>query len=208
MLGLLPSIGGEVTRRRDLRVGYVPQRTSLDLSIPARAIDVVRGGATSGWSFTNLLHTYREKASISAAMAKTNVEGLAYRQLVELSEGQKQRVLMARALVCKPHLLVLDEPTSAMDGPAEAEMLALLDTLRAEQDLGIVLVSHNLMAMCSVASHALMLDREHQLILSGDIRDVAVNHEIHEHFGRLMRVAVEARFGPLAAPEECRDCDH
>ena len=208
VLGLHPAIGGSVTRSPELRIGYVPQRTSLDLSMPARAIDVVRGGATRGWSFANLLHTHREKASIQSAMAKTNVEGLASRQLSELSEGQKQRVLMARALVCRPQLLVLDEPTSAMDGPAETEMLALLDQLRVEHDLAIVLVSHNLMGMCSVASHALMLDREHQLIISGDIRDVAVHHEIHEHFGRLMRVAVEARFGPLAAPEDCRDCDH
>ncbi len=207
ILGLLPSVSGKTSRTERLRIGYVPQRTSLDLSIPARAIDVVRGGATRGWSFTNLLHTHHNARAIEEAMETTNVTSIATQQLAELSEGQKQRVLMARALVGDPHLLVLDEPTSAMDGQAETRMLALLDELRVKRAIGIVLVSHNLMAMSTVATHALMLDREHQLIISGDIRDVAVHHEVHEHFGRLMRVVVEDRFGPLPDPETRPDSE-
>lgn len=213
ILGLMPSISGTTLRSGNLRIGYVPQRTSLDLSIPARAIDVVRGGATRGWSFANLMHTHRNKHAIEEAMETTNVTSIATEQLSKLSEGQKQRVLMARALVGQPQLLILDEPTSAMDSQSETRMLELLDELRIKRSIGIVLVSHNLMAMSAVATHALMLDREHQLIVSGDIRNVAVHHEVHEHFGRLMRVVVEERFGPLPDPdpnddsEVCHVCD-
>ncbi len=208
MLGLLPAIGGAVQRKEGLGIGYVPQRMSLDLSMPARAIDVVRGGAVGGWSFLNPTFVSREKESIERAMEQTRTFDIARQQLAELSEGQKQRVLMARALVSNPNLLVLDEPTSAMDNPTETEMLTLLDELRQERNLSVILVSHNLMGMASVATHGLLLDREHQLIIDGDIRDVAVHHEVHEHFGRLLRVVVEERFGPLAEPEECHACDH
>jgi zinc transport system ATP-binding protein len=208
MLGLQPAIGGRVTRSSGLRVGYVPQRMSLDLSMPARAIDVIRGGTVRDWSLVNPLHTWRSREVIAQAMAQTHVTDLARSQLTELSEGQKQRVLMARALASRPQILVLDEPTSAMDHQTETEMLGLLDRLREELGLGIVLVSHNLMGMATVASHALMLDREHQLILQGDIREVAVHHEVHEHFGRLLRTVVEDRFGPLPDPEECHACEH
>ncbi|MEE2959289.1 MAG: ATP-binding cassette domain-containing protein [Myxococcota bacterium] len=208
MLGLLPKLGGEIVEQSELRVGYVPQRMSLDLTMPARAIDVVRGGAARGWSFVDPLHTYREKETIDLAMEQTRIHDIARQQLAELSEGQKQRVLMARALVCNPNLLVLDEPTSAMDNQTEMEMLELLNRLRKERNLSVVLVSHNLMGMASVATHALLLDREHQLIIEGDIRDVAVHHEVHEHFGRLLRSVVEDRFGPIPDPEECHDCDH
>ncbi len=208
LLNLLPMIDGDVRYSNELKIGYVPQRSSLDLSIPARAIDVIEGGASRGWSFVTPFLNAAQREAIRDAMAKTRTTELAYAQLGELSEGQKQRVLMARALVGNPELLVLDEPTSAMDAPTELDMLHLLRELQTEHQLAILLVSHNLYAMCSVITHALMLDREHQLILSGDVRDVAVHHEVHEHFGRLMRVAVEERFGPLKDPEACSDCDH
>jgi zinc transport system ATP-binding protein len=134
-------------------------------------------------------------------MRETDTTPLARRPLRELSEGQKQRVLMARALVSKPNILILDEPTSAMDAVAESEMLQLLDRLRESQDLAIVLVTHNLIGMASVATHAALLDRKHQMIIEGDIQNVAAHDEVHEHFGRLMRSVVEDRFGPLPDPE-------
>jgi len=208
MLGLHSPIGGKSIRQPELRIGYIPQRTSVDLTIPARAIDVIRGGASRGWAFLNPLDFRQQQDKIERAMEQTRVSDISHCQLAELSEGQKQRVLMARALVCDPQILVLDEPTSAMDHHTELEMLQLLDTLRHERDLAVVLVSHNLMGMATVATHALLLDREHQLIIQGDIREVAVHHEVHEHFGRLMRSAVEERFGPLPDPEHCHACDH
>ena len=208
LLGLLPTLGGAVTWGDSVRVGYVPQRMSLDLTMPARAIDVIRGGTVCGWSFLNPLHTYSKADAVSRVMRETGVEAFSGQQLSQLSEGQKQRVLMARALVSDPDVLVLDEPTSAMDAVAEVETLQLLDQLREQRDLGIVLVGHNLVAVAGVATHALLLDREHQLIIGGDIREVAVHHEVHEHFGRLMRGVVEERFGALPDPEDCHDCNH
>lgn len=207
-LGLLPPIEGTIRHNEELKIGYVPQRLSLDLSMPARAIDVVRGGVAQGWSFMNPLSTHHAQKCIDKAVGQTRIEEIAYYQLSELSEGQKQRVLMARALVGNPNLLVLDEPTSAMDTKTELEMLDLLDHLRVERDMSVILVSHNLMGMATVATHGLLLDREHQLIIQGDIREVAVHHEIHEHFGRLIRTVVEERFGTLPDPEECNDCNH
>ena len=207
-LGLLPPISGSAVRHNNLKIGYVPQRLGLDLNMPARVIDVVRGGVIQGWSFLDPLSVHQAKQRIEKAMTETRTQSIARCQIAELSEGQKQRVLMARALVGEPNLLVLDEPTSAMDVTTEEDTLGLLEELRAQRDMSVVLVSHNLMGMAQVATHGLLLDREHQLIIGGDIREVAVHHEIHEHFGRLIRTVVEDRFGALPDPEECHDCDH
>ena len=208
LLGLLAPVSGAANHDDSLKIGYVPQRLGIDLNMPARAIDVVRGGVAQGWSFMQPLSVHRAKKNIEKAMAQTRIHGIARQQIAELSEGQKQRVLMARALVSEPNLLVLDEPTSAMDPQTESEMLELLEALRTQREISVILVSHNLMGMATVATHGLLLDREHQLIIQGDIREVAVHHEIHEHFGRLIRTVVEERFGALPDPEECHDCDH
>jgi ABC-type Mn2+/Zn2+ transport system ATPase subunit len=200
-LGLLECVGGGISHRADA-IGFVPQRTSLDLSLPARAQDVIEAGAVHGWNFIDPLYRRKIKARLERVVDATDTRSILDEQLANLSEGQKQRVLIARALMASPRLLVLDEPTSAMDYQAERRVLDLLVRLQAEFGLAIVMVCHNLALVAEYASHALMVDREHQLMIGGDIREIAYDDECRDHFGLVIRNVVEERFGITEVPEE------
>ncbi|MEZ4266771.1 MAG: metal ABC transporter ATP-binding protein [Myxococcota bacterium] len=177
MLGLLPPVAGRLTTAAGLRRAYVPQRGDYDLSVPARVRDFTRGGADVGWSFLRPWHGRAERARVADAMERTDTTRLADRAFATLSEGQKQRVLIARALSSAPALLVLDEPTSAMDRANEAVVFELLQRLQRELRVAIVIASHQLSFVPRYASHIALVDREDGVALAGpapEIMDAAV----------------------------------
>lgn len=186
LLGLLPPVAGTVERPAAGGFAYVPQRHHLEPDVPMRAIDVVAEGLAYGWSFLSLGRGPRAKARIAEALDRTRTAGIAHRRFDELSEGQKQRVLLARALVGEPALIVLDEPTSAMDLLAEQEALKILDGLRRERGTAVVLVSHHLDAALALADHAVFVDADHQVVAQGAIAEVMANPAFHHHFGSLV----------------------
>ena len=192
VLGLLAPVAGRFRWSEGVRVGYVSQRVGLDLSVPARAIDVVRGGLDRGWSFLNPLGLFGSREAVRRAMADTNTESLARRQLVNLSEGQKQRVLVARALACDPQVLVLDEPSSSLDTASERALLALLDALRAHRGVSVLLVNHHLDVALARASHLVLLDAEKQIALSGPMAEVAEDDACSDWYCESIRRAVRA----------------
>jgi zinc transport system ATP-binding protein len=203
VLGLLDLVGGDISYLTE-SVGFVPQRTSLDLSVPARAVDVIEAGALHGWNFINPFYRREIRERLKKVVEATDTSSLLYEQLSNLSEGQKQRVLIARSLMSNPKLLVLDEPTSAMDYHAERRILDLLVTLQNELDLAIVMVCHNIALVAEYATHGLLVDREHNLIIDGDIREIAYDDECRDHFGLIIQQVVEERFGITELPEEFR----
>ncbi len=143
LLGLQRPLAGAVRRGGDFRVGYLPQRDSIDPVYPFRALDVVLMGARpDAWlPFTARRERRREA---QAALERAGGAGVATAPFRDLSGGQKQRVLLARALASRPSVLAMDEPTSGLDVAAEAELLALLGRLRREEGLTTLLVSHSL----------------------------------------------------------------
>lgn len=161
LLGLLPPVGGEVIRAAG-GIGYVAQRSELIDSVPARAIDLVRGGWERGWSFVAPARG-RDRA-VDAALRAAGCADVAKARYAELSEGQKQRVLLARALACTPDVLVLDEPSSAMDSEAEAALFDVLDRLRQERGLAVLVVSHQLERLLPRADAAVLVDGESQVV--------------------------------------------
>lgn len=185
VLGLLPVVGGELTRAAELRLAYVPQRGQLDLSVPTRVIDHVRGGADPGWSFIDPTHRRRSRKRVEAALAATDTAALAGRRLAQLSEGQKQRVFVARALVAEPTLMVLDEPTSAMDPVAETAVFELLAGLVAERGVALLVASHTMSFVPRYASHCCFLDRERALVRTGAAGDVLADEAFVHQYGRL-----------------------
>jgi zinc transport system ATP-binding protein len=90
----------------------------------------------------------------------------------DLSEGQKQRVMLARVVASEPVLALLDEPTAAMDVRAEEETLQLIDRLRREYDMAVVIVSHFLGVAARYAEQVLLVDKEHQSVRSGPPAEV------------------------------------
>jgi zinc transport system ATP-binding protein len=194
LVGLLPAVGGAVERPVGLAIGYVPQRSSIDPAVPERVIDLVRGGLDRGLSFLSPGFRRRHREGVARVLAETSLEALAREPFATLSEGQKQRVLLARALVGEPRLLVLDEPTAAMDVAAERAVFALLDRLRRERDLGVVVVGHHLPELLRGATHVVLVDKDDGTALAGPAATVIRSPSFVARFG--------GRFEP--APAEGR----
>ncbi len=185
LLGLQPGIAGTM-RRAPCTIGYVPQRHDLDPTVPGRVIDLVRTGAEQRWSFISPLFPFQARARVERAMRDTRVLELAREDWRHLSEGQKQRVLMAQALAGEPRLLVLDEPTSAMDMAAEGVLFALLDELRLQRGLGVLVISHHLALLGKHATHLLFLDKDEGVVRAGPLAEVAQDPAFVQRYGLLM----------------------
>lgn len=141
LLGLLRPLSGRV-QRAPASVGYVPQREGLDALFPLRVDEVVCMGAGGRRAGLRGLPA-AERALAHECLTRVGLAERARAPFSSLSGGQRQRVLIARALMARPGLLLLDEPTSGVDRAARGAILELLRTLHA-QGLAILLVSHEL----------------------------------------------------------------
>ncbi len=167
MLGLLEPDQGTVRvfeeppRNVSRRIGYVPQDIHPNRNFPVSVLDVVLMGrlrSHKGWS----RHSQKDRIAAQEALDKMAMSELNHRNITELSGGQRQRILIARALVSKPDLLLLDEPTASIDTHGQTEFYSLLKELNKMTT--ILMVSHDLM------------------ILSSYIKSVAcVNRLVHYH---------------------------
>lgn len=142
LTGTLPPLGGKIERLvPDLRIGYLPQVKSVDRTFPVTVPDVILSGFMSqkGW-----LGRYKasDRQKSSQIMEETGIGHLADRIISDLSGGELQRVLLCRALVSEPQLLILDEPTTFVDHKFEKELYELLAALNDK--MAIVMVSHDL----------------------------------------------------------------
>ena len=174
LLGLEPLNRGVVRRREPLVIGYAPQRFDIDRAIPltvARFVSLGRPSAT--------------RPEIERVLVDVGAAPLIDRQLSELSGGELQRVVLARALVRAPGLLVLDEPARAVDYAGEAELYTLIGRLRTERGFGVLLVSHDLHVVMAQSDRVICLNRH--VCCSGVPQSVAQ----HPEYARL--------FGPQAA---------
>lgn len=183
LLDLQPLVYGAITRRAGLRIAYIPQRSHFDLSVPARVVDFVAGGLDTGWRFLRPWTTAAERKRVAHALEATDAATLAREPFTALSEGQKQRVLIARALVSDPEFLVLDEPTSAMDPMNERALFELLAGLcdSSGRRLSVLLASHQMSFLPDYASHALLVDKDLGIAVAGP--EAAVFES--EAFGRV-----------------------
>lgn len=149
LLGIIPLNAGTITRSKHLRVGYVPQRLNIDAAMP---LTVRR--------FINLPNRFDE-AVIHAALERVGAAGLVDKTMVNLSGGEFQRVLIARAIISKPDLLVLDEPVQGVDYTGEAVLYQLVADVRDELNCGVLLISHDL--------HIVMAQTDQVICLNGHI---------------------------------------
>jgi zinc transport system ATP-binding protein len=183
ILGLLSPVGGEVRHELgQLKLSYLAQRQTFDDLYPLRARDVVGMGLERGRSFLRPARS-EANARITRALELVGASELIDRPFRQLSEGQKQRVLFARVAAAEPDLAVLDEPTSAMDSVAEREALELLQRLRRELGMGIVIVSHFLGLAREFADRALLLDRELEQVVSGTPSQVLAHDLFRKRYG-------------------------
>jgi len=142
ILGLLPALAGSVTRAK-AQLGLVPQRETLDAVYPVTVEEVVHMGAYGRLrSWRPLKASDREEAL--HALRQVGMEKRRRQLFSSLSGGQRQRVLIARALLARPTVLLLDEPTSGVDQPTQEIVLELLTELGETENLAVVIVSHQM----------------------------------------------------------------
>ena len=169
LLGMLPVSQGVVTRLAGLKLGYVPQRMAVDHSMP---ITVRR--------FLSLPLRV-DDAAAAAALVRVGMAGLGPRQMADLSGGQFQRALLARALLGAPQLLVLDEPTQGLDQPGEAAFYRLIEEVRHDTGAGVLMVSHDLHVVMAASDRVICLN--HHICCEGTPRVVSNAPEYRALFG-------------------------
>lgn len=146
IIGALKPQKGSIARKDGLRIGYVPQKLHIDPTLP---ITVNR--------FLNLPHAVDPKAA-EGALKTAGVAGVGQRQMAQLSGGQFQRVLLARAILSKPHVLMLDEATQGLDQPGSAAFYRQIDTVRKELGCAVLMVSHELHVVMSASDRVICLN--------------------------------------------------
>lgn len=153
ILGILPKISGEIVTAPGLKIGYLPQQATIDRTFPISVVDVVCSGDASA---------KLDRVNASMILHEMSIGHLEKKQIRELSGGELQRVLLARAMARQPELLVLDEPTTYVDNKFEHYMYDILH--RINNKTAILMVSHDLG------------------MISRHVKGIAcVNHSLHYH---------------------------
>ena len=168
ILGLYKNIEGSV-QRFTKKIAYVPQKVTIDWTLPIRVIDFM------------VLTQNLNSDEISNALNLAGVERLKTRDLRDLSGGEFQRVLLARAIAKKPELLVLDEPVQGVDYSGEVALYGLIKNISESLNCGILLISHDLHVVMSATNHVVCLNGH--VCCSGSPVDVAQNKNYKELFG-------------------------
>lgn len=160
LTGLLEPIEGSYRWEVDApKIRFVPQTRTLDAMLPATVFDVLATGLHQGGGFASIRIDIDEDRLLDA-LATVNLQGFADHLFRELSEGQKQLVLLARALLGEPKVLLLDEPAAAMDPGHETETMELLHDIKQDSGLTIVMIAHGSPPARSVSNRIMTVDRE------------------------------------------------
>ncbi|SDH33548.1 zinc transport system ATP-binding protein [Pseudomonas benzenivorans] len=201
VLGLLTPTSGSVWRKPRLRIGYMPQKLHVDPTLPLSVLRFLR------------LVPGVKRAAAAAALAEVGAEQVIDSPLQSISGGELQRVLLARALLREPELLVLDEPVQGVDVAGQAELYRLITRLRDRHGCGVLMVSHDLHLVMSTTDQVVCLNRHvccsgHPEQVSSDpafvelfgqdAKSLAIYHHHHDHEHDLHGAVVSETAGGLS----------
>lgn len=162
-------------------IGYLPQKSSYDYQMPVSVFDVVAMARFAGKRLIERLKT-DDRACINEALSSVEMAELSKRHFGSLSEGQKQRVLIARAIAVKPRILLLDEPSTGLDALAQDNFYQMILKLRNALNLAIVMVSHDIGAVSSIVDRLACLKTK--MHFHGRPVDCLSNKSLAEVFGK------------------------
>lgn len=203
LLGLSSASSGKIERQQDLSVGYVPQRIQVPDVMPLRVCD-----------FLNVTGKY-DIAQCQQMLDDVNCGFLLYSPMQGISGGEMQRVLLARALLKKPELLVLDEPASGMDVIGQQALYETIKNIRDKHDCGILMVSHDLHLVMAATDRVICLNTH--ICCTGHPDDVSEHPEYLKLFGGAIDgLALYSHHhdhehdihGNIVASEHCNSCEH
>lgn len=158
ILGLQDATSGTIMKQKGLTIGYVPQKLKLNESLP---LSVIRFLSLSGTS---------SRQELNKALSLVGADYLGQNSMHTLSGGEMQRILLARALLQRPDVLILDEPTQGVDVQGQIELYNLIDRLRQRFNCAVFMVSHDLHMVMAKTDHVLCL--QHHICCSGTPVDV------------------------------------
>ncbi|MBR0480703.1 ABC transporter ATP-binding protein [Candidatus Saccharibacteria bacterium] len=159
ILGLLPPLSGKVIFTNQLKssqIGYLPQETRIDSNFPATVSEIVLSGTLGQLGFKPF-YGKKEHKRANAAMKTLSIEKIAKKSFSELSGGQKQKVLLARALAATSNLLILDEPSNNLDYNSRHDFYQALTLLNHSHGLTILMITHDLDADDLIGNKVLSL---------------------------------------------------
>lgn len=184
MAGAVNPVRGKVLRSKNLRVGYVPQVETVNWFFPVTVLEVVLMAGDPArplpWS------SKAEKARAMSVLERLGIDDLAGRHIRSLSGGQQQRVFIARALMNSPNLLLLDEPTSGVDVSTRHEVLHLLHDLNHDEDLAVVITTHDLNGIAAHMHEVVCLNRE--VVAIGPPAEIITSEVLERTYGAPMEV--------------------
>lgn len=208
LLGLLPLTSGKIWRAPNLLIGYMPQKLQVHPTMP---LTVRR--------FLQLVPS-ASLAAIKSALTETGALRVLDSPIQRISGGELQRVLLARALLRQPQILVLDEPVQGVDVNGQLELYQLIGRLRERYGCAVLMVSHDLHLVMRATDRVICLNRH--ICCSGEpeqishdpafvelfgqkaAQDLAVYHHAHDHVHDLHGCVLE----PGQQPEHAPDCNH
>lgn len=169
VLGLTKASTGNVWREKGLRIGYMPQKLHIDQTFP---LTVQRFLKTA---------QCKDPKRMLSALQDVGAERLFGESIHNLSGGEMQRVLLARALLREPSLLVLDEPVQGVDISGQLELYALIARIRDQRNCGVLMISHDLHLVMSSTDHVICMN--HHICCSGHPEHVSNDPSFVELFG-------------------------
>jgi zinc transport system ATP-binding protein len=166
VLGLIPPVSGTVRIQDGLVFGYVPQKDKFDPIFPVSANELVTMGRYCRIP-AGRKPGETDRRRIEYSLRKAGIDHLKNRTFRSLSEGEKQRALLARAIAGDPDVLVLDEPTASVDVKGEARIMELVRNIKHEQGLTVIMVSHYFNTLTQHADMMMLIDKDRNLFEAG-----------------------------------------
>lgn len=202
-LGLLTPDRGQVRRASDISIGYMPQKIMIEDLLPLSVRDflALRPGTTA--------------AQVDDVMALVRISQVASNPVQRVSGGEMQRVLMARALLGDPDLIVLDEPVQGVNISGQKELYQLISRVRDEKNCGVLMISHDLHMVMAGTDKVVCLNRH--VCCSGEPENIQNHPEYIALFGREVEAIAlythhhdhhHDSHGDVISGEHGKECDH
>jgi manganese/iron transport system ATP-binding protein len=201
--GVLQSSNGEVKiygsrPNKHVCIGYIPQRSQVDWNFPVTVADVVMMGRSAKLGPFNWPHK-RDWDFVHHALETVEIRDLASRQISQLSGGQQQRMFIARALAQEAELMLMDEPLTGLDTPAQEGILNLLDRLKRE-NVTVMVATHDLDQAASHFDRIMLLN--HRIIAFGEPQNVMRTNNLIKAYGGRLRSTDD---GNVLTVDDCCD---
>ncbi|MGB9771764.1 MAG: metal ABC transporter ATP-binding protein [Candidatus Kapaibacteriota bacterium] len=161
-------------------IGYVPQIKTIDRNFPAKVYEVVATGLSGKWLFR---YPIQMRQQVLQVLEKCGLGHLAYRQINRLSGGELQRVFLARSIIRRPRILLLDEPATGIDTISETDFSQILENLQKENRTTIIMVTHDWEYAYFHSTNVLLLNKS--IIAFGESKKIFTEDNLQKTFGHL-----------------------